>query len=143
MVREREYNGLPGIPMLVLLVLVGAGLIWWLALMIQARNPLGIVGVSVALLFAATLLFGLFMVNPNEARVLQLFGGYVATVKIPGLRWANPFYTKKRVSQRIRNFESARLKVNDTDGNPIEIAAVIVWKVVDTAEALFLSLIHI
>ena len=83
------------------------------------------------------LLCGLFMVNPNEARVLQLFGGYVATVKIPGLRWANPFYTKKRVSQRIRNFESARLKVNDTDGNPIEIAAVIVWKVVDTAEALF------
>jgi regulator of protease activity HflC (stomatin/prohibitin superfamily) len=137
MVREREYNGLPGIPMLVLLVLVGAGLIWWLALMIQARNPLGIVGVSVALLFAATLLFGLFMVNPNQGQVLQLFGEYRGTAKVQGLRWANPFLTKKGVSLRVRNFESSHLKVNDSDGNPIEIAAVVVWKVVETAEAIF------
>jgi len=83
------------------------------------------------------LLCGLFVVNPNEGRVLQLFGSYVGTVRVPGLRWANPFYTKKRLSLRVRNFESARLKVNDTDGNPIEIAAVVVWKVVDTAEACF------
>ena len=75
--------------------------------------------------------------NPNEAKVLQLFGSYVGTVKAPGLRWANPFYTKKRISQRIRNFESQRLKVNDIEGNPIEIAAVVVWKVVETAEASF------
>ncbi len=80
---------------------------------------------------------GLFIVNPNEARVLQLFGAYAGTVKAPGLRWANPFFTKRPVSQRVRNFESARLKVNDNDGNPIEIAAVVVWKVVDTAEAVF------
>jgi regulator of protease activity HflC (stomatin/prohibitin superfamily) len=137
MVREREYNGLPGIPMLVLLLLVNAGLIWWLALMIQARNPLAIVGVSTALLFAAALMFGLFMVNPNQGQVLQLFGEYRGTAKMQGLRWANPFLTKKGVSLRVRNFESSHLKVNDSDGNPIEIAAVVVWKVVETAEAVF------
>jgi regulator of protease activity HflC (stomatin/prohibitin superfamily) len=80
---------------------------------------------------------GLFTVNPNEGRVLQLFGRYVGTARQEGLRWANPFYTKRRVSLRVRNFESARLKVNDHEGNPIEIAAVVVWRVVDTAEALF------
>jgi len=83
------------------------------------------------------LLAGLFVVNPNEGRVLQLFGTYVGTVRQPGLRWANPFYTKKRLSLRVRNFESAHLKVNDNEGNPIEIASVVVWKVVDTAEACF------
>ncbi len=91
------------------------------------------------LLFLVTvfLLAGLFVVNPNEARVLQLFGDYVGTAKTAGLRWANPFYTKKRVSQRVRNFESGKLKVNDNEGNPIEIASVVVWRVVDTAEAMF------
>ncbi len=82
--------------------------------------------------------FGFFMVHPNEAKVLQLFGKYIGTVKEPGLRWANPFYSKQAVSLRVRNFESSRLKVNDSTGNPIEIAAVVVWKVVDTAEAIFL-----
>jgi regulator of protease activity HflC (stomatin/prohibitin superfamily) len=80
---------------------------------------------------------GLFVVNPNEGKVLQFFGDYVGTAKRPGLRWANPLLTKKRVSLRVRNFESARLKVNDHEGNPIEIAAVVVWRVVDTAEAVF------
>lgn len=83
------------------------------------------------------MLFGLFFVNPNEARVMQLFGKYVGTTRQEGLRWANPFYTKKRVSLRVRNFETGRMKVNDVDGNPIEIAAIVVWKVVDTAEACF------
>jgi regulator of protease activity HflC (stomatin/prohibitin superfamily) len=69
--------------------------------------------------------------------VLQLFGDYVGTVRVAGLRWANPFYTKKRISLRVRNFESGRLKVNDEEGNPIEIASVVVWRVVDTAEAVF------
>ncbi len=82
-------------------------------------------------------LIGFFVVNPNQARVLQLFGKYVGTVRDPGLRWANPFYTKKAISLRVRNFETERSKVNDTDGNPIEIAAVVVWKVIDTAEAVF------
>jgi regulator of protease activity HflC (stomatin/prohibitin superfamily) len=82
--------------------------------------------------------FGLFMVNPKEAKVLQLFGKYVGTVHEPGLRWANPFYSKMAVSLRVRNFESSKLKVNDKNGNPIEIAAVVVWEVVDTAEAVFM-----
>jgi regulator of protease activity HflC (stomatin/prohibitin superfamily) len=77
------------------------------------------------------------MVHPNEAKVLQLFGKYVGTVHEPGLKWANPFYAKTAVSTRVRNFESGQLKVNDSRGSPIEIAAVVVWKVFDTAEALF------
>jgi regulator of protease activity HflC (stomatin/prohibitin superfamily) len=82
-------------------------------------------------------LIGLFTVSPNEAKVLQLFGNYQGTVREPGLRWVNPFFTKRGISLRVRNFESERLKVNDLAGNPIEIAAVVVWRVVDTAEALF------
>ena len=77
------------------------------------------------------------MVQPNQGKVLQLFGQYAGTDRNTGLRWANPLYSKKSVSLRVRNFESGRLKVNDANGNPIEIAAVIVWKVVDTAEAVF------
>jgi regulator of protease activity HflC (stomatin/prohibitin superfamily) len=82
-------------------------------------------------------LTGLFTVGPNEAKVLQFFGNYTGTVREPGLRWVNPFFSKRGISLKIRNFESERLKVNDQAGNPIEIAAVIVWRVVDTAEALF------
>lgn len=82
-------------------------------------------------------LTGLFTVGPNEAKVLQLFGNYQGTVRQPGLRWVNPFYSKRGISLRVRNFESERLKVNDLAGNPIEIAAVVVWRVVDSAEALF------
>jgi len=81
--------------------------------------------------------FGFYMVHPNQGKVLQLFGRYVGTDRENGLRWANPLYSKKTVSLRVRNFESGRLKVNDANGNPIEIAAVIVWRVVDTAEAVF------
>ena len=80
---------------------------------------------------------GLFMVHPNEAKVLQLFGKYVGTTHDPGLKWANPFFQKSAVSTRVRNFESGQLKVNDSRGSPIEIAAVVVWKVFDTAEAMF------
>jgi regulator of protease activity HflC (stomatin/prohibitin superfamily) len=80
---------------------------------------------------------GFFVVGPNEAQVLQLFGAYAGTAKTPGLRYANPFYSRRKISQRVRNFESSHLKVNDADGNPIEIAAVVVWRVVETAEAVF------
>ena len=80
---------------------------------------------------------GFFMVHPNQAVVMQLFGNYVGSVRVNGLRWANPFYAKHAVSLRVRNFESEVLKVNDSSGNPIDIAAVVVWKVVDSAEALF------
>jgi regulator of protease activity HflC (stomatin/prohibitin superfamily) len=74
---------------------------------------------------------------PNQGVVLTLFGAYRGTAREPGLRWANPFYAKQKISLRVRNFETQRLKVNDLEGNPIEIAAVVVWKVVDTAEAVF------
>ena len=95
-----------------------------------------IVGI-IAAVIVGVLWVGFFMVHPNQAKVLQLFGKYVGTAKDPGLRWANPFYSKKPVSVRVRNFESGKLKVNDSSGSPIEIAAVVVWKVVDTAEAVF------
>ena len=137
MIREREYNGLPGIPVLIVLVLIEAALIWALITVARNRDPLLIVTVSVVMAFITFLLFGVFMVNPNQGKVLQLFGEYKGTAKREGLRWANPLLMKKPVSLRVRNFESSRLKVNDNDGNPIEIAAVVVWKVVDTAEAVF------
>ena len=93
-----------------------------------------------AILVAIVLLIclgGFFMVHPNQARVLTLFGTYVGSARDTGLRWANPFYAKKAVSLRVRNFDCDPLKVNDSSGNPIEIAAVVVWKVVDSAEASF------
>src|SRR4029453_2058864 len=123
MVRESTRNTAPGLMMLALFLLFP---------LLGGFNPVR--GAEVrdgggallwTLLLIATLIAlpGLFVVNPNEGRVLQLFGAYRGTVKVAGLRWANPFYTKRRISLRVRNFESQRLKVNDTDGNPIEIAA--------------------
>jgi regulator of protease activity HflC (stomatin/prohibitin superfamily) len=97
----------------------------------------GLIGGALASVVVAICWAGLFMVHPNEAKVLQLFGKYTGTVHEPGLKWANPFFAKTAVSTRIRNFESSKLKVNDSRGSPIEIAAVVVWKVFDTAEALF------
>ena len=88
-------------------------------------------------LITAFMVKGFFQVAPNDGQVLQLFGKYAGTVREAGLRWTNPFYSKQRVSLRVRNFESGKLKVNDNDGNPIEIAAVVVWQVLDTAEAVF------
>lgn len=137
MIRERERPVANGALMLVVgLAAIVAGM---LVLILSARDNSGLgVVLGIATIFAGVvLLIGLFTVAPNEARVLQLFGDYVGTVRTPGLRWANPLYTKRKVSVRIRNFESSKLKVNDLDGNPIEIAAVIVWRVVDTAEAVF------
>lgn len=86
---------------------------------------------------AVFILAGLYTIQPNQAAVLSLFGKYIGTVKDNGLRWNNPFYAKRRVSQRVRNFESGKLKVNELDGSPIEIAAVIVWQVVDASEAVY------
>jgi len=92
---------------------------------------------ALVLAVSALLLGGLFVVNPNEARVLQLFGRHVGSAHEPRLRWANPFYTKAKVSRRVRNFETGKVKVNDARGNPVEIAAVVVWQVVDSAAAIF------
>src|SRR6476620_12140283 len=134
---ERTYSAPSGIPALitlvVLLLLDGA----WLINSIQQRTAWAIVVsilTGIALLIALT---GFFTVAPNEGKVLQVFGRYVGTVRDAGPRWTNPFYSKRGVSLRVRNFESSKLKVNDLDGNPIEIAAVVVWQVVDTAEAIF------
>ncbi len=137
MIREREYSAMSGwVALFGLLAAVGL-CVWRMILSFRADDPAMGVTFLFLLLLTIFLLTGLFIVNPNEGKVLQLFGRYVGTAKSPGLRYANPLYAKKRISLRVRNFESAKLKVNDLDGNPIEIAAVVVWKVVDTAEAVF------
>ena len=137
MIREKEFNGRLGLGMLLLfLVLFLASLA---GLILSARLGFGPGVLVCVLLLGGSMLgeAGLFVVNPNQAKVLQLFGDYRGTARVPGLRWANPFYSKKGISMRTRNFETGKLKVNDKAGNPIEIAAVVVWKVIDTAEALF------
>lgn len=101
-------------------------------------NPAPFIGAGVGLFFLGVLMLkGVFVNGPNEARVLTLFGRYHGTVRDAGLRWANPFTSKRMISLRARNFETAKIKVNDVEGNPIEIGAVIVWKVTDTAQASF------
>ena len=137
MIREREAASLPGLVVLLLLLAAIVATVYSLVTQASDDTPLLIVGHVALIVLEVFLLLGLFVVNPNEGRVMQFFGDYVGTVKQAGLRWANPFYTKKRISLRVRNFESARLKVNDNEGNPIEIASVVVWRVVDTAEAVF------
>jgi hypothetical protein len=137
MIREKEFGAVSGWAVVFLLLAGVAASIWLLISGIRGEHTARIISALVALAVQMVLAAGLFVVNPNEAKVLQLFGKYVGTARQPGLRFANPFFTKRRVSMRVRNFESARLKVNDLDGNPIEIAAVVVWRVVDTAEAIF------
>jgi regulator of protease activity HflC (stomatin/prohibitin superfamily) len=137
MIREREFNGGPGLSMMVLFLALFLGSISGLAYCAKVGFGLGMIACILLMVGAILGEAGLFVVNPNQAKVLQLFGDYVGTARMPGLRWANPFYSKKGVSMRTRNFETAKLKVNDKAGNPIEIAAVVVWKVIDTAEALF------
>jgi regulator of protease activity HflC (stomatin/prohibitin superfamily) len=106
-------------------------------LVINNRSPQVVGALALVIVFDAFLWNGLLVVNPGEAKVLQLFGSYAGSVKVPGLRWGNPLYKRTRISLRVRNFESSRLKVNDSEGNPVEIAAVVVWRVVDSAEASF------
>jgi hypothetical protein len=137
MIRERERAAVSGVAISIVLFAVALASIYGFVMGIRAHHAPQIIFCVATFASALLLMAGTFSVNPNEARVLQLFGDYAGTVKTPGLRWANPFLTKKRVSVRIRNFETARLKVNDLEGNPIEIAAVVVWRVVDTAEACF------
>jgi regulator of protease activity HflC (stomatin/prohibitin superfamily) len=137
MIREKEFPAVPGLPVLIVLILVFGLALWALVTSAKAGVPLAVVGGLVVMVLSAILMAGVFVVNPNEAKVLQFFGAYIGSTKVPGLRWANPLFTKKRISLRVRNFESGKLKVNDNEGNPIEIAAVVVWKVVDSAEAVF------
>jgi len=137
MVREIKREPPSGFLVLGILFVGSLALAYWMVQAIQAEAVPQIVGSAVVALVVLVLWLGFFMVDPNEARVLQLFGAYVGTVREPGLRYANPFYSKRKISVRIRNFETGKLKVNDLHSNPIEIAAVVVWRVVDTAEALF------
>jgi regulator of protease activity HflC (stomatin/prohibitin superfamily) len=137
MIREREFHAINGLPVVLVLLLALGLSIFGLIRGADSGNAVLAIGSILALITSVFLLAGLFIVNPNEGKVLQFFGRYVGTAREPGLRWANPFYTKKRISLRVRNFESSKLKVNDNEGNPIEIAAVVVWRVVDTAEAVF------
>jgi regulator of protease activity HflC (stomatin/prohibitin superfamily) len=137
MIRERQYDGIPGVPVVVLLMALTGLAIYGIVQGATDESAAMMIGSMLGILVIIFLMAGSFVVNPNEGRVLQLFGDYAGTAKTPGLRWANPFLTKKRVSMRVRNFESSRLKVNDNEGNPIEIAAVVVWQVVDSAEAVF------
>ena len=133
MLQERMINSKGGFSMIGLLLLA------------QLATLAGVAVLPVTLKFISLLLavvvlvcwFGFYMVHPNQSAVLQLFGRYVGTDLNNGLRWANPLYSKQKVSLRVRNFESSKMKVNDNAGNPVEIAAVVVWKVVDSAEAVF------
>jgi regulator of protease activity HflC (stomatin/prohibitin superfamily) len=135
---EHQGFSLGGIPMAVVCLLLGlVGVACYIGVGNDAVSPRVLfVGVSLQVL-ALFLLKGFFQVGPNQGLVMQLFGKYAGTVRVEGLRWTNPFYSRQRISLRVRNFESSKLKVNDSDGNPIEIAAVVVWQVVDTAEAVF------
>jgi len=137
MIRETERHTASGLLMLTVFIVIFLVAVAGVFRAGKVGDTWGVVGFAVVLILDVLAAVGLFAVAPNEGQVLQLFGAYRGTVREAGLRWANPFYTKKRISLRVRNFESARLKVNDTDGNPIEIAAVVVWRVVDTAEAVF------
>lgn len=137
MIKEVSRTPMNAIPLLVLLpvALIAAGG----ATVALFANDLPFLGIPMLLITLSLFicLVGFFMVAPNEGVVLQLFGDYKGTAREPGLRWANPFYSKRKVSLRVRNFETGKLKVNDIRGNPIEIGAVVVWRAVDTAEAVF------
>jgi len=137
MIQEKTLTVTSGYLALVVLPALTLTFGWLFIRSARAEDPVFAV-IYVLLLIAVLICFkGFFLVNPNQAKVLQLFGTYVGSVRQTGLRWANPFYSKHTISLRVRNFESEALKVNDSSGNPIVIAAVVVWKVVDSAEAVF------
>ena len=139
MVRERIRSTISGWVMAPALTAAFGGSIWMIVRSAQADAPSlsGVILWALVLIVAAICLGGFFVVEPNEAKVLTLFGRYWGTVKKDGLHWANPLLKYRHISLRVRNFESAQIKVNDLEGNPIEIAAVVVWRVTETAEACF------
>jgi len=137
MIKEIQHKYASGYLALVVLPLLLIADGWGFYTAVQAQSITFVVIVVLIALVLLVCFAGFFMVHPNQARVLTLFGTYVGSARDTGLRWANPFYAKKTVSLRVRNFDCDKLKVNDSSGNPIEIAAVVVWKVVDSAEAIF------
>ncbi len=139
-INKPQLSGWTALFLSIIMSLVAVALFVFSVILLDQGDGIGgyLLTFAILLLIASILSFaGLFTVEPNEAVVLILFGKYVGTEKISGFRWANPFYTKKKISLRVRNFDSEKLKVNDKKGNPIEISAVVVWKVDDTAEAVF------
>src|SRR5690606_9699769 len=139
--KERPINSLPGIPVVLAGFVIALATFWLFISGVGGHgapaDPVRLAGSVIGLAATLAAFTGLYTIQPNQAAVLSLFGKYVGTVKEAGLRWNNPSYSKRKVSQRVRNFESGKLKVNDLDGSPIEIAAVIVWQVVDASEAVF------
>ena len=140
--KEKIKKSLNGIPILIagIIIIILAILLLVSAIFSgsEARIILTVLLLIPAAIVLSVFLFvGLYMVEPNQSAVLSLFGKYVGTVREQGLRFNNPFYMKKKISLRVRNFESGRLKVNDLGGSPIEIAAIVVWEVQDSAEAVF------
>jgi len=137
MIREKEVHARSGLFMLVLLVVLMIADGWGFVTAANLHATLPVVASLLLMALFALLLAGLFIVDPTMGAAIVLFGQYQGTERRPGFWWLNPFALKRKVSLKVRNFESSKLKVNDRDGNPIEIAAVVVWRVVDTAEALF------
>jgi regulator of protease activity HflC (stomatin/prohibitin superfamily) len=135
--KENRTSTLPGVPMTLLLIATLAACGFGLVQAIRARSVPEALFALGAIATLAGMLRGLFMLEPNHAAVLQLFGRFIGVERESGLRWTNPFYSRRWVSLRVRNFESGRLKVNDIEGSPIEIATVVVWQVHDSAEASF------
>ena len=134
---EKELRGISGWGMVVALVVAAAAIIWSFVESARAGNTVVTLSCVLFLACALACLAGFAVLNPNEARLVTLFGVYKGTLRQPGLWWVSPLTTRRRLSLRIRNFESGKLKVNDRDANPIEIAAVVVWRLVDTFEAAF------
>ena len=137
MLRENEFKASGGMAAGAAITLLVLGAAAGLAYSIRNGSPLSGVLAMLVLITALVCGTGFFIVNPGEAKVVQLFGEYKGTVRTQGFWFANPFLSKQLISLRVRNFETAKRKVNDNRANPIEIAAIVVWNVVDTAEALF------
>ena len=137
--KELPLRSLPGIPVLLAVLAAIACAVWlfFTSFVLGEATVFKLVVCLALVMVSVFTVVGLYTVQPNQAAVLSLFGKYIGTVKDNGLRWNNPFYAKRKVSMRVRNFESGKLKVNELDGSPIEIAAVIVWQVVDASEAVY------
>lgn len=134
---ERTARTLPGLPMLGLAFLLGVAAVGVVVLAVAEESGPLLALAAIVALAGLVVLGGLTIVAPNQARVLQFLGRYTGTVRESGLQWVNPFTTRRKISTRIRNHETGGTKVNDADGNPIELAAVVVWRVADTAAAVF------
>jgi hypothetical protein len=137
MIREVEHKATPGLVVILVLVVGELLALGAFARGAQQDRPGQAILAIVVFTLLAVFFKGIFVVNPNEAKVITLFGRYIGSEKRAGIWFANPFTARKRISLRVRNFETTKLKVNDANSNPIEIGAIVVWNVVETAEAMF------